>query len=343
MTATAPELANNPRFNPALALADCWQRAFPIEPEPFARLASPAELSRLEVIDLMQGLKDQGVLARIGAAVRPNTAGASTLAAIAVPPDRLEEVASLVSRHPAINHNYERDHAINLWFVVTAAARDDVTTTLDAIARQTGLEVLDLPLQRSYHIDLGFRLNEGRKRYQQPGSPEHRNLRAAEVDSADRALLKALEEGLDLTPRPYARLASRLGWTEEAVLKRLRALVDRGTISRFGCILRHRRIGYVANAMAVWDVPDDRVDALAHQLAGRDEVTLCYRRRRSPPAWRYNLFAMIHGRNHEAVTNQIRDAATDTGLCNYPSSILFSKRCYKQSGARIAPQSGTVT
>lgn len=343
MTATASEMANNPLFNPALALADNWQRAFPIEPEPFARLASPAELSRFEVIDLMQGLKDQGVLARIGAAVRPNTAGASTLAAMAVPPDRLDEVASLVSRHPSVNHNYERDHAINLWFVVTAAERDDVTKTLDSIAGQTGLEVLDLPLQRAYHIDLGFRLDAGRKREQPAVASTRRNPRATEVDAADRELLKALEEGLDLTPRPYARLASRLGWSEDAVLKRLRALVDRGTISRFGCILRHRRIGYVANAMAVWDVPDSQVDALAQQLARRDEVTLCYRRRRSPPAWRYNLFAMIHGRDHEAVTNQIHVAATDTGLCDCPSSILFSKRCYKQSGARMAPQTGSVS
>lgn len=342
MTATAPDSGQNPLFNPALALADCWQRAFPIEPEPFARLASPAELSRLEVIELMQGLKDQGVLARIGAAVRPNTAGASTLAAIAVPPDRLDEVAALVSCHPSVNHNYERDHAINLWFVVTAAERDDVTATLDAIAGQTGLEVLDLPLQRAYHIDLGFRLDDRRKRHDPAVAPERRIPPSLDVDKADRKLLRALENGLDLTPRPYARLASQLGWSEDSVLERLRALVDRGIISRFGCILRHRRIGYVANAMAVWDVPDDQVDALAQRLGRRDEITLCYRRRRSLPAWRYNLFAMIHGRDHDAVTNQIRDAATDAGLCDYPSSILFSKRCYKQSGARLAPQTGSV-
>lgn len=343
MTATAPETANDPLFNPALALADCWQRAFPIEPEPFARLASPAELSRLEVIELMQGLKDQGILARIGAAVRPNTAGASTLAAMAVPADRLDEVAALVSCHPAINHNYERDHEINLWFVVTAADRGDVAKTLNSIAEQAGLDVLDLPLQQAYHIDLGFRLDDAHKRYEPVVAAKRPDPWATTVDKNDRRLLRALEGGLDLTPRPYARLAGQLGWSEDAVLDRLRALVDRGIISRFGCILRHRRLGYIANAMAVWDVPDAKVDEIARRLARRDEVTLCYRRRRSPPAWRFNLFAMIHGRDRAAVINQIRAAASDTGLGDCPSSILFSKRCFKQSGARMAPQTGSVT
>lgn len=343
MTAPVQSSGNKSLFNPALALADCWQRAFPIEPEPFAALASPAELSRLEVIDLMQGLKDQGVLARIGAAVRPNTAGASTLAAMAVPKDRLEQIAALVSDHPAINHNYERDHSINLWFVVTAADRNEVKSVLDAIAVQTGLEVLDLPLLQAYHIDLGFRLDGGKKRSEtsiRAGDPA---ALSQEVDKSDRDLLRALEGGLDLTPRPYARLASQLGWSENAVLDRLRALVKRGIISRFGCILRHRRLGYVANAMAVWDVPDDQVDAIAQRLARRDEVTLCYRRRRRPPAWPYNLFAMIHGRDHTIVTNQISEAARAVGLRDCPSSILFSKRCFKQSGARLAPQTGAAS
>lgn len=328
--------------NPALALADCWQRAFPLDPEPFATLAAEAELSRLEVIDLMQGLKDQGVLARIGAAVRPNTAGASTLAAMAVPGERLEEVAALVNGHPAVNHNYERDHGINLWFVVTAGNRAEVTSSLDAIVAQTGIEVLDLPLERSYHIDLGFRLGGGRRRATDPATAGNRTTGSFVVDEGDRALLKALEDGLDLEPRPYARLAARIGWREEDVLTRLRSLIDRGVVSRFGCILRHRRLGYLANAMAVWDVPDELVDDIARKLAGRDEVTLCYRRTRRPPAWRYNLFAMIHGHEHGAVEDQIAAAARETGLDVYASAILFSRRCFKQSGARLAPRLSSV-
>lgn len=329
--------------NPALALADCWQRSFPLAPEPFADLAASADLSGHEVIDLMQTLKDQGVLARIGAAVRPNTAGASTLAAMAVPAEKLDEVAALVNSHPAVNHNYERDHQINLWFVVTAGNRSEVNATLDTIAAQTGFEVLDLPLEQAYHIDLGFRLGGTARRAEASDVTSAQFMTKAQdtqyaIDEADRELLKALEDGLDLVPRPYARLSARLGLREMEVLDRLQSLVDRGVIARFGCILRHRRLGYLANAMAVWNVPDDQVDDIASGLAVRDEVTLCYRRTRRPPSWPYNLFAMIHGHERATVLDQIADASRATGLEEFDSTILFSRRCFKQSAARMAPQ-----
>ncbi len=319
--------------NPALALADVWQRDFPLQPEPYAAVGAPVDLSQHEVIELMQALADQGVLARIGATVRPNTAGASTLAAMAVPDDRLNDVAALVNGHAAVNHNYQRDHEINLWFVVTAANRGDVIWTLNDIVRETGLEVLDLPLERAYHIDLGFNLAGNRK----PTKTCSPSIAAHEVDRDDRSLLAALEDGLDFVQRPYAEVAGRLGWSEDDVLSRLNSLIECGVVTRFGCILRHRRLGYRANAMAVWDVPDDRVDAIAGKLAARDEVTLCYRRSRRLPVWPFNLFAMVHGQARETVTGQIAEAAHATGLDNYPSSVLFSTRCFKQSAARMAP------
>ena len=148
------------------------------------------------------------------------------------------------------------------------------------------------------------------------------------------------EKGLELIEQPYAALGEKVGLSENDVLSRLRSLVERGIIARFGCILRHRRIGYRANAMAVWDVPDQHVDEIGERLAGRNEVTLCYRRTRRPPAWPYNLFAMVHGRERDAVTDQIAEAGRETGLRKFPSSILFSRRCFKQSAARLAPKIG---
>lgn len=322
---------SEPVINPALALADRWQRDFPLHKRPFAILGAQSELSEGETLEMMQALADQNVLARIGAAVRPNTAGASTLAAIAVPKEQLLEVAELVNTHPSVNHNYERDHDINLWFVVTAANRATVTATLNDISTHTGLEVLDLPLECAYHIDLGFPLT-GKRQHNIEPSP----AKIGSIDHADIHLLQELEDGLDLVPQPYARIAARLGWSEDDVLERLASLAERGVISRFGCILRHRSLGYVANAMAVWDVPDDIVDEIANRLAARREVTLCYRRKRRPPYWRYNLFAMVHGHQRRTVARQINRAAAETGLSEFAFSILFSNRCFKQRGARLA-------
>ena len=145
--------------NPAeLKLLDDYQRDFPLVPRPYLAIAEAAGLSEAEVIEIYARLKEDGALSRIGAVVTPNAAGASTLAAIAVPPARLGEVAALVSAQAEVNHNYEREHAFNLWFVVTAADARAVEEVLRRIERMTGLAVLDLPLIQSYHIDLGFPL-----------------------------------------------------------------------------------------------------------------------------------------------------------------------------------------
>lgn len=325
--------------NPALVLADQWQREFPLQPDPFSVVAAQSGLSQHEAIELLQSLCDQGVLARIGATVRPNTAGASTLAAMAVPENRLHEVAMLVSEHLSVNHNYEREHDINLWFVVTADNRAQVNWVLNDISERSGIEVLDLPLQQSYHIDLGFRIAGDRTNKNMDTGTGNSWL----VDDLDRQLLSALEDGLRLVMRPYYELANRIGWRESDVLARLQSLIERGIVTRFGCILRHRKLGYLANAMAVWDVPDDQVDDIAKLLARRDEVTLCYRRTRRPPAWPYNLFAMVHGQEREVVVRQITQAAVATGLQQFASATLFSRSCFKQSAARLSSATAGTT
>ncbi len=321
--------------DPALRLAELWQREFPICTHPFAKIGNMVDLTGRETIAMLEALKARQVLARVGAAVRPNTVGASTLAAMAVPQDRLESVAEIVNSQCAVNHNYERDHQINLWFVVAAPRREDVSATLNQISDCTGLEVLDLPLERSYHIDLGFKLSGLRRAGQ---SVRTVNQSTCQLAAKDRELIAALEPGLPLVPRPYHALSRQLGWTEGQVMSRLTSLIENGIISRFGCILRHRKIGYTANAMAVWNVPDDQVDDIAARMAKIDAVTLCYRRTRRPPDWPFNLFAMIHGQEKAQVRQEIGAAEMATGLKDFPGAVLFSKRCFKQSGARYFSQ-----
>jgi DNA-binding Lrp family transcriptional regulator len=139
-------------------LLNDFQRDFPLSPAPYAELARRLGITEAEVIERLARLKALGAVSRVGAVVRPNTIGASTLAAMTVPPARLEAVAALVSGYPEVNHNYEREHRLNLWFVVTAANGARLAEVLDDIAARTGIEVLRLPLTEDYHIDLGFNL-----------------------------------------------------------------------------------------------------------------------------------------------------------------------------------------
>jgi len=139
-------------------LLDGFQRDFPLEPRPFARIAECLGIGEDEVIERLRLLQDAGLVSRVGPIFPPNRIGVSTLAALAVEPERLEEVAALISALPEVNHNYEREHHFNLWFVATAPNRVHLDRVLEEISERTGLEVLDLPMIQDFHIDLGFRL-----------------------------------------------------------------------------------------------------------------------------------------------------------------------------------------
>lgn len=155
-----------------------------------------------------------------------------------------------------------------------------------------------------------------------------------ELTSDDRRLLDLVGAGLPLVAEPYRAVAAALGLDEAAVRARLASLIDAGVIARFGVVVRHRALGYVANAMVVWDVPDDRVATVAAGLAAEPGVTLCYRRPRRPPDWPYNLFCMIHGRDRTQVLGQIEALVARLGLGALPRAVLFSRHCYVQRGAR---------
>jgi len=148
-----------------------------------------------------------------------------------------------------------------------------------------------------------------------------------------KALIEVISEGLPLVKRPYAEIAERLNCSEAEVIDGIRDITARGDLKRFGVVVRHRKLGYRANGMVVWDVPDARVSEVGHCIGQYSFVTLCYQRPRRLPEWRYNLFSMIHGQDREAVVDQVAYIARQCGLQGIEHEILFSKRCFKQRGA----------
>lgn len=139
-------------------LLNDFQRDFPLSATPYADMAEQLGVTEQEVIDSLQKLQEQGAISRVGAVFRPNRIGVSTLAAMAVPAEKLDEVAQLVSDYDEVNHNYEREHDFNLWFVTTAKDETHLQTVLNEIETRSGIKVLYLPLLEDYHIDLGFEL-----------------------------------------------------------------------------------------------------------------------------------------------------------------------------------------
>lgn len=147
-------------------------------------------------------------------------------------------------------------------------------------------------------------------------------------------VLTALEGGLSLVPRPYEALARSINVSESDVSEALAQLQADGTISRFGVVVRHHELGYRANCMVVWDVPDATVSEVGRHMASLPFVTLCYRRPRRPPRWPFNLFCMIHGRDRSEVESQVEQTAHACELADVDRALLFSTRRFKQRGAR---------
>ncbi|MBP6464689.1 MAG: Lrp/AsnC family transcriptional regulator [Rubrivivax sp.] len=316
-----------------LELLNRWQHGFPLLPAPFAAIASAAGLSEAQVLDTYRDAARSGALSRIGGVWAAGAGGAALLCALAVPADRLLQVAAMVDALPGVNHNYEREHHHNLWFVITGRDRQALHRQLDQLESDTGLSALRLPMVRVYRIDLGFDLH-GAAAVDGPAahSAAISSTMTPAVAPADAALAALVEDGLPLEPAPFAHWARQRGSTEAAVLATLRGWLEQGSLRRFGVIVRHHELGYDQNAMTVFDVPDAEVDACGALLARQPGVTLCYQRERAP-GWPYNLYCMVHGRQAEAVRGLVAAAQQASGLGRYPHAMLFSRRRFKQQGA----------
>jgi siroheme decarboxylase len=308
-------------FDPGLLNA--WQRSFPLVPRPFEAIGRRHGLMEAQAIEAFKDLQACGHIDRIGPVFRPNTVGASTLAAMAVPAGRLEEVAALVQRHAGVNHNYEREHRYNLWFVVTATSGAELEWTLSCIEYASRLPLLRLPLVEEYHIDLGFDLVTGAAPRGSPRPPPR------PIPDEERALVPLVAPGLPLVPRPFAALGLDEAW----VIRTLERWLKAGTVRRIGAIVRHRPLGYRSNAMVVWCVPDELVGRFGARLAEDPVVTLAYRRARAAPHWPYDLYCMVHGRDRDRVIYEIKRLTANLGLGAYPRAILFSRRCFAQRAA----------
>ena len=162
--------------------------------------------------------------------------------------------------------------------------------------------------------------------------------RPADLAALDGAIVRATQAGLPLCPRPYDAVAQSLGVSPALVVERLRAMLASRAVRRIGAVPNHYRLGWTANGMSVWDVDDARIDALGERVGALAGVTHCYRRPRRLPAWRYNLFAMLHGRDRDEVAQKVAGIARVLGDAARAHDVLYSTRILKKAGLRLVAE-----
>jgi DNA-binding Lrp family transcriptional regulator len=158
---------------------------------------------------------------------------------------------------------------------------------------------------------------------------------AADLDPLDRKIIFATQSGLPLETQPYHAVARQVGISPEEVMARMRRMLETGMIRRIGAVPNHYALGYKANGMTVWDVPDEKVDELGERIGALDFVSHCYQRPRHLPEWPYNFFAMVHGHDKPEVETQVRQIAELLGEADRGHEILYSTRILKKTGLRI--------
>ncbi len=316
-----------------LALVEKWQHNFPLVPRPFNLIAREIGRYALDAINGYERLVANGVISRIGAVLAPNTVSASCLAAVSAPPHFVETAAHIINDEPGVNHNYLRENHLNIWFVVVERDRVTLEATLTRIEQATNLLVHAFRMEKAFHLDLGFSLTGQRQEKKTPMLPP---VDMSVLEPDDSNLLEKLSDGLPLSDRPFLRIAQKLGRSETCVLERLNVLKNAGIIRRFGVVVRHRSIGYRANAMSVWNVRDEHIDDVGALFSADPMVSLCYQRNRVMPLWPYNLYTMTHASTREEALEAINRLSSMAAHHVMSSDVLFSTKCFRQRGARLS-------
>jgi len=315
------------------------QAGFPIEARPYEALAAEFGTTEADVLASVRRMRADRVIRRIGAIFDSARLGyRSTLCAIAAPPERIEEVAALISEYPNVTHNYEREDRYSVWFTVIAPSQERIDVILAEIADRTGItDILDLPAIRLFKIRVDFDLTGEREAAAAPKMTKPAETEAVTLSGEERALARLVQEDLPDVEAPFAAIAETLrdqgvDADEAWVLGRVRAWVDTGVVRRFGAAIKHHKTGFTSNAMGVWDCTDEaEMERAGAVMAGFAEISHCYQRPRRD-TWPHDLYTMIHGRSREeceAVAERVRVA---TGL---PAPrLLYSVREFKKASMR---------
>ena len=345
-TTTQPNIAGNADLLVAL------QQGLPITRRPFAALGDRAGMTEADVIAGVQRLFDDGQARRLGAVFDLHRLGyRSTLCAVDVPPDAVQDVVPELVRHPGITHCYERgwpaelardsgcageERSVpNIWF--TLAVRTAVfDSDLEALReRLKPYQLLSLPSIQRFKVSVVFdpRRQQRRESGVCPGAPLCGDSGGfvPRFNEREKRAIRLLQGNLPLTEALFDSVADQAGYDADELIAEMQAWDKRGILRRVGIILHHRKAGFKANGMCVWNVPDGHATTAGRTLTAFPEVTHCYQRE-TVPGFDYNLYAMIHGTDWEETIGMFHRLSRAAGL--HEGRILFSLREFKKTSPR---------
>jgi siroheme decarboxylase len=299
-------------------LLNLLQGSFPLEPRPFAHVAGLAGLGEDEVLARTQRLLDERIIREITPIFDTRVLGySSMLVAAKVDDENPWRAAKIINSHPGVSHNYLRDHDFNLWFTIATepGSQLGLDGTLEVLQRLTGAQsVRQLPTLRLFKIRMDLEMEKGTETLAAAAEAvEHREPEAIPLSDDDIATIRATQGPMEVSGEPYAAAAAELGISQDELLGRLESMRERRALRRVAAILFHRRAGFSANGMGVWNVPEERILELGPRMSSFRGISHCYQRP-TYPDWPYSVFTMAHGRSKDECDAILDSIAADTGI-----------------------------
>ncbi len=303
-------------------LLNLIQKDVPLVTRPFAEIGERLGMAENEVLSRARRLKEDGIIRQISAIFDSRRLGySSTLVAMDIPEEIIEESAGRISEHAGVSHNYKRDNPFNLWFTLTLPPDSDLEAEVQRLARI-------LPALRLFKIGVELDLEQGTnaaERRQRSKEPPR------SFSEEDLAYVRVLQQDLPLEPEPFRGWAESLSVSEEEMFARAKDLEESGVMRRFAAVLRHQKAGFTANGMICWRIPEEQLPDLGYKLAAYPQVSHCYQRPVYPD-WPYSVFSMVHALNREKCEEIARQMSEEIGISDY--AILYSTKEYKKERVR---------
>jgi siroheme decarboxylase len=315
-------------------LMNLLQSSFPLDPEPFALVASEAELETADVLARTERLLEGRIIREITPIFDTRALGyESMLVAAKVDAENPQRAARIVNSHPGVSHNYLRTHDFNLWFTIATPPDSELglAGTLDLLMEETGaVSMRQLPTLTLFKINMNLEMEQGTEALAAAvEAAPPRELDAQPYDEDDIALIRALQGPMAAVERPYDEAAAELGIDTEELLERLRGMIDRKILRRVAAILYHRRAGFSANGMGVWKVPEEEIMETGARMASFRGISHCYQRP-TYEDWPYSVFTMAHGRSKEECDAILDSIAEECGIGAEGRATLYSSTEYKK-------------
>ena len=311
------------------------QWTFPLTPKPYSEMAKKFGLSDQEMMQRLRVLKEAGIIRQISAIFDTRKLGyKSALVAMAIEPEKLDYVANQVNRHPGVSHNYERNHEYNLWFTLAVPPGSDLKTEIDKFSKLPGIKKTRLlPTIKLFKIGVKLEMVDEKKSDVKPSEEKKKIIETKFIATEEeKNHIRELQKDLEIIERPFLKSAQKLGITEEQLLEKVKQYEEIGVMRRFAAILRHREVGFTANGMIVWKVPDERIEEVGEKLGSFPQISHCYQRPVYPD-WPYSVFSMVHCKSIADAEEMAKQIQKQVDVNDY--KILFSLKRIQENKSRI--------